>query len=133
MFTGWWSPPDPAGGIALGELPASGEANAWQGAAFNDLIWLATGVAAIALGAATATQPRPNLPVVLSAVVVALGLLSLVLVIVRLIDPPEALGVPRGRELGAWLGLVAILGIVYGGWTAMRDEGANPPAADSMR
>lgn len=119
MFLPWWGAS--LEGVPLGEVAGvdNRTANAWEAASFNDVIWFVTGLAAIGLAAVTATQRRSDLPVAGSALLTALGLLALVLIVVRLVDPPGALG----REYGVWLGLVAILGVVIGAWLAMRDEG----------
>lgn len=135
MFLGWWGPPESIPGIN-GEVPDTDvpSISAWEGASFNDVIWFVTGAAALALGVLAATQTRPNLPVATSAIVTMLGALSLVLIVVRLIDPPGALGVDLSREIGVWLGLVAIVGIIVGAWTAMHDEGTTLAGqADSVR
>jgi hypothetical protein len=125
MFLNWWSAPSVADvtGIAeqLGVETGDRTFNAWQASSFNDIIWFVTAVAAIGLGLLSATQTRMNLPVAASAIVTALGILSLILIVIRLIDPPYDLG----REYGVWLGLIALLGITYGGWTAMQEEGTS--------
>lgn len=119
MFLPWWAEPD-VGGVPLGEIPGVETSfNAWQAAAFNDVIWFVTGLAAVVLGALAASQNRPDLPIAGSAIITGLGMIALVLIVVRLIEPPGNLE----REVGVWLGLLAILGIVFGGWTAMQDEG----------
>jgi hypothetical protein len=128
MFLPWWSTPETVEGVPLADTPGLGERHsAWEAASFNDIIWFVTGLAAVVLGLLAATQTRPDLPIAGSAIVTGLGLLSLVLIVVRLIDPPGALG----REYGVWLGLIAILGIVYGGWRAMQDEGSARVAGQS--
>lgn len=120
MFLPWWGAPGTIEGVPLADIPGLNETrNAWQASSLNDVIWFLTGLAALVLGLLAATQARPDLPVAASPLVTGLGLLALVLIVVRLIDPPGALG----REYGAWLGLLAILGIVFGSWTAMQDEG----------
>jgi len=120
MFLPWWGAS--LEGVPLGEIPGVDTTfNAWEAASTNDVIWFAAGLAAVALGLLAATQRRPDLPTAGSALVTALGLLALVLVVVRLVDPPGALD----REYGVWLGLAAIVGIVCGGWLAMSDEGTS--------
>ena len=124
MFLKWWE-------IDLGaqfeggfELNFDTSFNAWQLSDFNDVIWFITAVLAIALGLAAVSQASVNLPVALSAVVAGLALLSLVLLVIRLIDPPGDVS----RAYGVWLGLLAIIGILYGAWETMQEE-APPPAA----
>ena len=76
MFLKWWE-------IDLGaqfeggfELNFDTSFNAWQLSDFNDVIWFITAVLAIALGLAAVSQASVNLPVALSAVVVAAYMLS---------------------------------------------------------
>jgi multidrug transporter EmrE-like cation transporter len=123
MFLKWWE-------IDLGaDFPAAGfefdldtSFNAWQLSDFNDVIWFITALLAIALGLVALSQASVNLPVALSAVVAGLALLSLVLLVIRLLDPPGEVS----RAYGVWLGLLAIIGILYGAWETMQEEA--PPA-----
>jgi uncharacterized membrane protein YqjE len=129
MFLEWWGVPDTvsAGGVEVDvgafaeSVGADTSVNAWQGADFMDIIWFVTALAAIGLGVMAATATRVDLPVAVSAIVAGLGILSLLLVIIRLIDPPYELD----RSYGVFLGLIAIGGIAYGGWMAMQEEGTS--------
>lgn len=124
MFLNWWGTPDTINGVAIPDIvdvEVDASANAWEAHSFNDIVWFVTALAAIGLGLLAATQTRMDLPVAASAIVTALGILSLLLIVIRLIDPPFDLT----REYGVWLGLIAILGIIYGGWTAMQEEGTS--------
>jgi hypothetical protein len=115
-------------------------ANAWESFSVIDLILFLVAAVAIALAVATAAGEQVNLPVALSAITAGLGILAVVLVLFRIISPPDfgvesfAIELPGGgqvetpeidttREIGVWLGLIASLGIAYGGWRAMQDEG----------
>lgn len=110
-----------------------GGANAWQSFGLIDLILFVTLVAAIALAFMAAGQQSVNLPVALSAVVAALGILATVLVLFRILSPPDfgvssdALdgGADIGRKIGVFLGLIASAGIAYGGWVSMQQEGVS--------
>ena len=129
MFLKWWGAPDTvsAGGVtvdvgALAEsVGADTSINAWQAADLMDIIWFLTAVAAIALGVMAASATRVDMPVAMSAIVAGLGIFSLVLVVIRLIDPPYDLD----RSYGVFLGLIAIAGIAYGGWAEMQEEGTS--------
>jgi hypothetical protein len=115
-------------------------ANAWESFSVIDLILFLAAAVAIALAVATAAGEQVNLPVALSAIVAGLGIIAVILVVIRIISPPDfgvesfAIELPGGgavetpeidttREIGAWLGLIASLGIAYGGWRSMQDEG----------
>ncbi len=100
----------------------------WSG--LNHLRWflLLTILAALALAFFQASQRAPAIPVTLSVVVTVLGALSVLALIYRvLINPPSGSGV--GQRPGAYLGLAAAIGIVYGGYRSMRAETGIDPQA----
>ena len=68
-------------------------------------------------------------PVAGSSVAGGLGIVALVLIVIRLINPPGSGDVDR--EIGAWLGLIAAAGIAWGGWLGMQEAGPlrSPSAA----
>ena len=82
-----------------------------------------------ALIAANATSV--NTPVAISAITTGLGILSVLLILYRIIDPPGSGDIPDGfdigisRGIGVFLGLIAAGGIAYGGWRAMEEEGTS--------
>ena len=117
-------------GVEVGgeSVPDSG-ANAWEVFSFVDIVLFLTAAAAIGLALISASQTDVGLPVAASAVVAGLGILSVVLVVYRIIDTPgdlgafaEALDVSVSRKIGVWLGLIATIGVAYGGWQAMQEE-----------
>ena len=57
-----------------------------------------------------------------------LGILSVLLIIYRIISPPDGGAgdlIDISRGIGVYLGLIAAIGIAYGGWTAMQEEGTS--------
>jgi uncharacterized membrane protein YqjE len=121
MFLKWWSFDIDTGAAAqtLGvDLNIDTSFNAWQASDLNDIIWFITALFAVALGLVAVSQTDLNMPVALSAVTSGLGILSLVLIVIRIIDPPGQLD----RSYGVFLGLIAICGIVYGAWMTMQEE-----------
>lgn len=111
-------------------------ANAWESFSFIDIVLLITILAAIGTAVMSASAQSVNTPVALSAIVTALGILSVLLVLFRIIDPPDfglgdladAVGGSEPeieRKIGVFLGLLAALGIAYGGYEAMRHEGTS--------
>ena len=114
---------------------AEGSRNAWGSYGFIDIVLFITVAAAIGLALITASQAEVGLPVAASAVVAGLGILSVVLIIISIINPPEwsIAGVDIGdvpgadvtRKIGVWLGLIAAIGVAYGGWRAMQEEGTS--------
>lgn len=129
MFVFDWFSVD-VGDDALGIGVDTG-ANAWTAFSFIDIVLFVTILAAIGLALMAANAQRPDLPVAGSAIVTGLAILSLLLIIYRLIDPPGGGDIPEGldisiaREIGVFLGLIATAGIAYGGYLAMQEEGTS--------
>ena len=103
-----------------------GGADAWTAFDFIDAVLLIVGVAAIGLALLGVGQAEMGLPVAASTIVTGLGVLAVVLVLIRLIDPPEiggtalASGADPTRKIGVWLGLIASIGVAVGGFLAMQ-------------
>ena len=115
----WFSVSAPGGGISVG-------GNAWDTMELIRWILLFTGLAGVGLAIAAITQTDVNMPVAASAIAAGLGILSVILVLFRIISPPDGgLGdlIDVGRSIGVFLGLIAAAGVAYGGWTAMQEEG----------
>jgi hypothetical protein len=110
-----------------GLLDVSG--NAWQSYGFTDIVLFLTILAAFGLVYLSASRQQLNLPVAASAIVVALGVLSLILILVSLISPPDvgSLGVSGSTSLdiGVFLGLIATAALTYGAYVAMQEEGTS--------
>jgi hypothetical protein len=128
MFFDWYSVSVSAG--PFGDFSVGG--SAWQAFDFLDIYLLIVILAAIGLAVLTATERSPALPVTMSVIVTGLAALGTVLVLYRLIDTPIG-DVPDGvdvsRTIWAFLGLVAVGAIAYGGYLSMRDEGTSPADA----
>lgn len=94
----------------------------WDALRHMRWLLLITPASAIALGYFQASRRAPAIPVTLSVVVTVLGALTALLLIYRVL-----LDVPGSGELharvGAYLGLLSALGITYGGYASMRQEG----------
>jgi hypothetical protein len=105
-------------GVAV-DVPEA-KASAWEAFDLIDIILLITVIVAVGLAVATAMARTVSLPVAASALTAGLGILSVILVAYRIIDPP---GEEVGREYGVWLGLIAAAGIAVGGWLSMQEEG----------
>ena len=123
MFIFDWFEVSAEGGIG----PSIG-GNAWEVFSGIDIVLLIAALAGIALAVISATQSQVDMPVATSAITAGLGILAVVLVIYRIIDPPDGgLGdlVDVSRSIGVFLGLIAAAGVAYGGWTAMQEEGTS--------
>ena len=121
MFIFDWFSVEESGGL--------GGLNAWQSFGIIDLVLLLAAAAGITLAVMSASRTEVNMPVALSALTAGLGGLAVLLVLFRIISPPEfdVLGVEIGtdREIGVFLGLIATAALAYGGWMAMQEEGAS--------
>jgi hypothetical protein len=123
MFIFDWFSVEAAGGVG----PSFG-GNAWDTMELIRWILLLAALAAIALAIVGAQANEPNMPVALSAITAGLGILGVIFVIIRIISPPDGgLGdlVDVNRSIGVFLGLIAVAGVAYGGWTAMQEEGTS--------
>lgn len=109
----------------VGALPSYGVAgravSGWQALSVIDIVLAIIAALAIALAVVTATQRSPALPVVLATLTWPLGMVATILVVVRLIARPGPNAMVSDRY-GAYLALVAALGIAYGAFLAMREE-----------
>jgi hypothetical protein len=100
-----------------------GDASGWEALAAIDIALALVAAFGVSLLVITASQRVPAVPIALSAVVTFAGLIGVVLVLIRLASVPGGF---EGREAGVWLGLLGTIGIVAGGWIAMRDERLSP-------
>ncbi|HKG39988.1 MAG TPA: hypothetical protein VKB25_13445 [Conexibacter sp.] len=124
MFFDWYSVSVSAG--PFGDFSVGG--SAWQVFSFIDIYLFIVILAAIGLAVLTATERTPALPVTGAVIVTALAALGTLMVLYRLIDTPIGDvpdGVDVGRTIWAFLGLIAIAAITYGGYLSMRDEGTS--------
>ena len=113
-------------GFAVPGVEASASFNAWESFDFIDLVLLVTIVVAIGTAVMTASASTVALPVAASAITAGLGILSTLLIIYRLLDPPGG----ADRKYGVFLGLIAAAGIAWGAWMLMQEEGAGYDDAD---
>jgi hypothetical protein len=125
MFIFDWFTVDVGGGFA--DVSVGG--NAWETMELIRFVLLLASFSGIALAIAAASQSQVDLPIALSAITAGLGLLAVVLVIFRIISPPDGgageFGIDIGRGIGVFLGLIAAGGVAAGGWLAMQEEGAS--------
>jgi hypothetical protein len=96
----------------------------------TDIVLLITGLAAIGLGLLAVVRGSAGVPLAVSAIVAGLGLLSVVLIVVSIINPPtfgpgQAAEGEHVRKIGVWLGLIAAIAVAGGGYMATRREEAS--------
>lgn len=113
------------GGFEFDVATEGGSFSAWESFDFIDIVLLLAVIAAVGLLVLSATQASVSLPVATSAITAGLGILATILVLYRVIDPPQLgfEGLDVSRKVGVYLGLIASAGIAIGGWMAMQEEG----------
>ena len=108
--------------------PVSVGGNAWDTMELIRFVILLAALAGIALAVISATQTQVNLPVAMSAITAGLAGLATILILFRIISPPDGGAgdlIDIGRGIGVFLGLIAAAALTYGGWTAMQEEGTS--------
>ena len=103
--------------------------NGWWGLAGARYLALVTIAAAFALVYYQAARRGPAIPVTLSVIVTVLAVATLIALIYRVLVGPPSAGALLDQQVGAWLGLLAGIGIAYGGFASMREEGGTDPSA----
>lgn len=98
----------------------SATATAWEAFAVNDVILGFVALFAIGLWTVTLTQRTTAVPNAFASLTALFGIVATVLVVIRLLSAPGEGDVTR--EYGAWVGLAACVGIVFGAIQAMRNE-----------
>ena len=95
-----------------------GSRTGWE--ALTSLRWLlaVTIAAAFALVLAQITRRPPAIPVTLSLIVALLGPISVLALIYRVL-----INAPAHEQVGAYLALVSAVGLAYGGYLSLREEG----------
>jgi hypothetical protein len=101
----------------------------WWGLAGARYLALVTIVAAFALVYFQASRRAPAVPVALSVIVTVLGIATLIAVIYRVLAGPPAGSGLLDQQPGSWLALLAAIGLAYGGFRSLREEGGSDPAA----
>jgi hypothetical protein len=120
-------------GVSVGGTSAS--FSGWHTFTNSRWIWLITIIVALVAVAAAAGMFNLDSPVSLEAVVTGLGGLSTLLIFYRIVHHPTASAsigsfhASVGIKVGIWLGLVAAIGITYGGYLAMRAQDSAPGLA----
>jgi len=120
----------------FGVKDAEGGLNAWKSFSFIDLILFVAALSGVGLLAVKAASADESLPVPLSSVTTLLGGLAVLLVLYRVINPPDLevttvstlgsatvqISADVTRKLGIWTGLILTSALTYGGWLAMQED-----------
>lgn len=137
LFLLKWYEADVRLGSRTGLKILGGSYSGWHAFTHSRWLWLVTALVAVGAVLLALSGRRLDLGVRMGTVVLALGGLSVVTIVYRIIhhplSPAEAPAHVRvsysyGLEPGIWIGLLAALAIVCGGYLAMRDEAAKVAA-----
>jgi hypothetical protein len=122
-------------GSSAGGINFSSSANGWHTFTNSRWIWLITILVALGAVALRAGQRELSLSVEPSAIIAALGALSTLLILYRIIHHPSGgvsgtiagvnYSASYGIKIGIWLGLIAAAAITYGGYLGMQAEGTS--------
>jgi len=127
MFFHWF------GSMDSGELRLfSVSRNAWEALDYIPVILLITIIASLAVVVLRLTSAGLESPIPVNAVVAILGLVSALLILFRIVDPPNFgsfreiwgnITVEGTLQLPIFFALFAAVGVALGGCLAMREEG----------
>ena len=120
-----------------GTVPGSG-GSAWDALDFIPIVLLVAILAALVMVGLRLADSVDEPTVPLSTAVTVLGLIAVLLILYRIVDPPGGgsyggVSVDTNLQVGIFLGLLSAAGIAYGGYATMREEGITfGDAADSL-
>jgi hypothetical protein len=126
MFFDWYSV-DVSGSFVSGSLTSG---NAWDWLDVIPVILLIAVLAAVGVAVIRLTDALIEPQVSVNAIVAVLGAISVLLILYRIVDTPgggsyPGISVDVSPALGIFLSLLAAIGIAYGGYRAMQEEGAS--------
>src|SRR5258705_5967351 len=124
MFFEWFGVEVSGVGGFSGTISGAG-GNAWDALDYIPIVLVVTIVAAIGVAALRLTDSAYEPPVAANTVVTVLGVISVLLILFRIVDPPTfanfgGVSVDATLNIGIFLGLVAAGGIAYGGHETLR-------------
>jgi hypothetical protein len=130
FFFKWWGVSAPTvsyNGVTVG---GGFSFSGWHTYADSRWIWIITIIVALASVVLVALQRKLEIPVQPAVIVAALGALSTVLILYRVISPLGSGSIygtsaSVGSKIGIYLGLVAAAIVTYGGYLGMKEEGTS--------
>jgi hypothetical protein len=128
MFFDWFGVKISGVANFSGEVSGSG-GSAWDALDVIPIFLMLAIVVALGVAVVRLTDADLEPPVSLNAIVAGLGGLAVLLILYRIVFPPDfasfgGVSVDATLKFGIFLGLIAAAGIAYGGYSAMREEGA---------
>jgi hypothetical protein len=120
MFFDWFT-----ASVSTGFFTASVGGSAWDAMEVIPILLMIGIVAAVGVAVVRLTDAVFEPTISMNAVVSVLGAISFLLILYRIISPPDSgfEGVSIDPAVGAFLGLIAAAGIAFGGYRAMQEEG----------
>jgi uncharacterized membrane protein YhaH (DUF805 family) len=120
MFFDWFSV-----SVSNGFFGVAASGNAWDWLDVIPIILLIAVVAAVGVAVVRLTDAVFEPAISMNAVVAVLGAISFLLILYRIVSPPDSgfSEVDVSPAFGIFLGLIAAAGIAYGGYRAMQEEG----------
>lgn len=93
-------------------------ATAWQAFSATDIVLAAAAVVGMSVAVCVLLRISVSYPVAGSSVAAGFGAVAVLLIVIRMINPPGSGDV--SIEIGAWLGLVSAGAITIGGYIGMQ-------------
>jgi hypothetical protein len=131
FFFDWYGFSSNVSTIAGVNVGGSVSRSGWDTFTNSRWIWLITIIVALGSVVLVAGQRKLETPVQPGAIVAGLGALSTIFIVYRIIHHPTASAsfgsfhASVGIKIGIWLGLIAALAIVYGGYLQAQEEGTS--------
>jgi hypothetical protein len=128
MFFNWFGA-EVSGVNGFSGTVSGAAGNAWDTLDFIPIVLLVTVIAALVMAGLRLADSAYEPPIPMSTLVTVLGVISVLLILFRIIDPPSfgsfgGVSVDGTLEIGIFLGLIASAGIAYGGYRGMQEEGS---------
>ena len=122
MFFDWFS-----ASASNGFVTVSVGGSAWDALDVIPIILMVAIIAAVGVAVVRLTDAVFEPAISMNAVVSVLGVISVLLILYRIVSPPDSefSGISVDPAVGIFLGLVAAAGIAYGGYRAMQEEGTS--------
>jgi hypothetical protein len=109
MFLDWFE----AGGLG---------ASAWEAFSVADIVLALAAAMAVGVALMAAAHDTPAVSLALASLLLFVGLVATVVLVVRVLSPPDVGGAEADLAAGAWLGLAATVAVTAGALASMRDE-----------
>jgi hypothetical protein len=122
MFFDWFTV-----SASNGFVSVSVGGSAWDALDVIPIILLIAIIAAVGVAVIRLTEADFEPTISMNAAVAILGIISVLLILYRIISPPDSgfSEIDVSPAVGIFLGLIAAAGIGYGGYRAMQEEGAS--------